>query len=115
MTRRRGGRGRPAAGARRGRGAGERELRVDTIAEDLRDRAGLEAEFVCAQVTDYGRETQGGFDIVYASYGAIGWLPSLEEWAGVVARCLRPPDLVGSLRRTGWTGWRAHEGHLEES
>jgi len=30
------------------------------------------------------------FDIVYTSYGTIGWLPDLNKWAAVVAQCLKP-------------------------
>jgi SAM-dependent methyltransferase len=32
----------------------------------------------------------GPFDIVFTSYGTIGWLPDLEKWAKVVATYLKP-------------------------
>ncbi|MEL6356089.1 MAG: class I SAM-dependent methyltransferase, partial [Bacteroidota bacterium] len=30
------------------------------------------------------------FDIVYTTYGTIGWLPDMDKWAAVVARYLKP-------------------------
>jgi SAM-dependent methyltransferase len=35
-------------------------------------------------------ELDGRFDIVYTSYGTIGWLPDLKPWATNIARYLRP-------------------------
>jgi SAM-dependent methyltransferase len=32
----------------------------------------------------------GGFDLVYTGVGALGWLPEIRRWAGVVAALLRP-------------------------
>jgi SAM-dependent methyltransferase len=33
---------------------------------------------------------EGGFDLVYTGVGALGWLPDIRRWAGVVATLLRP-------------------------
>ncbi|MGZ3883086.1 MAG: class I SAM-dependent methyltransferase, partial [Bacteroidia bacterium] len=33
---------------------------------------------------------KGQFDIVYSSYGTIGWLPDLDKWAAVVNAFLKP-------------------------
>jgi hypothetical protein len=30
------------------------------------------------------------FDVVFTSYGVVGWLPRLEPWARAVAGCLAP-------------------------
>ncbi len=30
------------------------------------------------------------FDIVFTTYGTIGWLPDLDRWAGIIANYLRP-------------------------
>jgi SAM-dependent methyltransferase len=30
------------------------------------------------------------FDLIFTSYGTIGWLPDLDRWAGVVERFLKP-------------------------
>jgi len=32
----------------------------------------------------------GSFDIVFTTYGTIGWLPDMDKWAAVVARYLKP-------------------------
>jgi len=62
-------------------------------AQDLADRAGLagQARFVCAEVYDavnvLGPQT---FDIVYVSFGALCWLPSVDRWAEQVYALLAP-------------------------
>jgi SAM-dependent methyltransferase len=33
---------------------------------------------------------EGDFDLVYTGVGALGWLPSVDRWAAVVASLLRP-------------------------
>ena len=59
----------------------------------LAGRAGLEdrATFVWANVYDavdaLGSST---YDVVYVSLGALCWLPSVDQWAAVVAALLRP-------------------------
>ena len=54
-------------------------------AVELADRVGLSASFVCSDVYGFGISPDAPFDIVYASYGAICWLPDLQRWAEVVA------------------------------
>jgi SAM-dependent methyltransferase len=53
--------------------------------------AGLDAEFVCADVYD-AVDALGGrdFDVVYTGLGVLGWIPDLPSWAEVVDRLLRP-------------------------
>lgn len=62
-------------------------------ATTLAERAGLtaRARFLCANVYD-SPEILGGerFDVVYVSLGSLCWLPSIERWAEVVARVLKP-------------------------
>jgi len=60
-------------------------------ARDLARRAGLEAEFVQADLYDAVAALGGrSFDVVYTGLGALNWLPDLERWASVVAELLRP-------------------------
>jgi SAM-dependent methyltransferase len=59
-------------------------------ATELRDEFGLDAAFVCCDVYDSRAHVDGVFDIVFASYGAMPWLPDIEAWAAMVASCLRP-------------------------
>jgi len=49
-----------------------------------------DAQFVCCDVYEAPKYIQDTFDIVFASYGAIGWLPDLHRWAQVIAHFLKP-------------------------
>ncbi len=59
-------------------------------ARQLNEEMGLDAEFICCNLYDLEQHLHGTFDIVYTSYGVIGWLPDLDKWAGIIARYLRP-------------------------
>jgi SAM-dependent methyltransferase len=63
------------------------EARALAIRVGLQDRA----RFVAANVYD-APDALGGerFDVVFTSFGVLSWLPALDPWAEVVARCLRP-------------------------
>lgn len=56
----------------------------------LAERLGIEADFVCCDLYALPEHLQGQFDVVFSSYGTIGWLPDLERWAQVVAHFLKP-------------------------
>jgi 2-polyprenyl-3-methyl-5-hydroxy-6-metoxy-1,4-benzoquinol methylase len=59
-------------------------------AAKLGRQAGLESDFICSDVYDFGESNARCFDIVFTSYGAICWLPDIQRWADVVASCLKP-------------------------
>lgn len=59
-------------------------------AKRLNDELGMNARFVCSNVYDLKENLQGQFDIVFTSYGVIGWLPDLNRWAEVIAHFLKP-------------------------
>lgn len=59
-------------------------------AKTLQQQTKLSAEFICADVYSYGNQSKQLFDIVYTSYGAICWLPDIEQWAQIIANCLKP-------------------------
>ena len=48
------------------------------------------AEFVCCNVLDTSQYITEQFDIVFTSYGVIGWLPDLESWARMITERLKP-------------------------
>jgi SAM-dependent methyltransferase len=49
------------------------------------------AEFICCDVYELPAHLPAAqFDLVYTSYGVLGWLPDLDRWAALVARYLRP-------------------------
>jgi SAM-dependent methyltransferase len=60
-------------------------------AQQLAEQLGLEAQFHCCDVRDTLQYIdRGSFDLVYTSYGTIGWLPELSRWAQVIAGALKP-------------------------
>jgi 2-polyprenyl-3-methyl-5-hydroxy-6-metoxy-1,4-benzoquinol methylase len=64
----------------------------DTAIEEARklnSELGLDAKFICSNLYDLEKNLEEQFDIVFTSYGVIGWLPDLEEWARIVARYLK--------------------------
>jgi SAM-dependent methyltransferase len=60
-------------------------------AREIAQRAGIEAEFVEADVYDAAGALGGRvFDLVYTGIGAINWLPDIERWASTMASLLGP-------------------------
>ena len=61
-----------------------------TLAQNLNQELSLDASFVCCNVLDTSHFVSQTFDIVFTSYGTIGWLPDLAPWAQMVAQRLKP-------------------------
>jgi 2-polyprenyl-3-methyl-5-hydroxy-6-metoxy-1,4-benzoquinol methylase len=59
-------------------------------AKKLNDECGLDAKFICCNVYDLKGYLNGQFDIVFTSYGVIGWLPDLDKWASIISSYLKP-------------------------
>jgi len=74
-------------------------------AKKLNDELNLDAKFVCCNIYDLhpqniafskvlppagGEDLGGAFDIVFTSYGVIGWLPDLGKWAEIISYYLKP-------------------------
>lgn len=59
-------------------------------ARELAVKAGLDATFVCCDVYDLPKHIDQQFDVVFTTYGTIGWLPDLDKWARVIAQSLKP-------------------------
>lgn len=59
-------------------------------AKELNNELGLDAEFVVSDLYELPKNLSGQFDMVFTTYGTIGWLPDLKKWAGVVAHFLKP-------------------------
>ena len=68
------------------------------LAKEINEELKLNAKFICANVYDLPDAEKvpalegfrEAFDIVFTSYGTIGWLPNLDKWAEVVAYFLKP-------------------------
>jgi SAM-dependent methyltransferase len=58
-------------------------------ARKLASELGLAAEFVCCDLYALAEHLEGQFDIVFTSYGAIGWLPDLSRWAQIARHFLK--------------------------
>lgn len=76
-------------------------LGAEVVGVDLSDKAieyarkiaselNSTAEFICCDVYNLPQQLDRAFDIVFTSYGTIGWLPDLDQWAKVISRFLKP-------------------------
>lgn len=59
-------------------------------ARKLNDELDLDAKFICCNVYDLKEVLDDKFDIVFTSYGVVGWLPNLNKWAELIAYYLKP-------------------------
>lgn len=62
-------------------------------AKKLNDELAFDAQFICCNVYDLEQHLDEKFDIVFTSYGVVGWLPDLDKWAELIARYLKPGGL----------------------
>ncbi|NNK53463.1 MAG: class I SAM-dependent methyltransferase [Flavobacteriaceae bacterium] len=60
------------------------------LAKSLNEELDLNANFVCCNVLDVSEHISETFDIIFTSYGVIGWLPDLKPWAKMIAERLKP-------------------------
>lgn len=69
------------------------------LANEIKDELKMNAKFICANIYDLTAPSkvppmegfrEAGFDIVFTSYGTIGWLPDLDKWADIVSHFLKP-------------------------
>ena len=58
------------------------------LAKQLNNELKLDASFVCCNVLDTSKHVKETFDIVFTSYGVIGWLPDLKPWGKMIAERL---------------------------
>ncbi len=58
-------------------------------ARKLNEELGMNAKFICCNVYDLRSHSDEKFDIVFTSYGVVGWLPDLTKWAEIVAFYLK--------------------------
>jgi len=66
---------------------------IDT-AEKLKEELNLKTRFICCNVYDLPQYLDEQFDIVFTTYGTIGWLPDLESWSKLVHRYLKPGGIL---------------------
>ncbi|MDC1221328.1 class I SAM-dependent methyltransferase [Salibacteraceae bacterium] len=56
----------------------------------LAEKCGTDTKFVCADIYDAPNQLDEQFDIVFTSYGTVGWLPDMDKWASVVNHFMKP-------------------------
>ncbi|QDO94714.1 class I SAM-dependent methyltransferase [Formosa sediminum] len=59
-------------------------------ANSLAKQLQLDANFICCDLYDLPNHLNDTFDMVYTSYGTIGWLPNLNRWAQLISKFLKP-------------------------
>lgn len=58
--------------------------------KQLAEQAGEHVNFICCDVYDLPNHLTDQFDVVFTSYGVIGWLPDMNKWAQLISRYLKP-------------------------
>ncbi len=46
-------------------------------------------EFICCDIYELPNYLNKTFDIVFTSYGTVGWLPDIDKWAKIVSQYLK--------------------------
>jgi SAM-dependent methyltransferase len=59
-------------------------------ATEFSKQLNLDTTFICCDIYEALKYLKDQFDIVFTSYGTIGWLPDLDKWAKVVSQFLKP-------------------------
>jgi len=83
------------------------------FARRLADETGLEANFVQGTVDEATHLTPGPFDLVFATWGTLCWLPDMRDWARVIATVLAPGgELYCADAHPGFVILEEHAGRL---
>ncbi len=64
-------------------------------AKILAKKAGTDTQFIESDIYDLPNHLDQKFDVVFTSYGTIGWLPDLQKWAAVISHFLKPEGKLG--------------------
>lgn len=59
-------------------------------AKEIANQLGIDAHFVCCDIFEADQFIKDEFDIVFTSYGTIGWLPTLNRWGQIIQHFLKP-------------------------
>ncbi|WP_044214286.1 class I SAM-dependent methyltransferase, partial [Saccharicrinis fermentans] len=59
-------------------------------AEQIAKDTNSSARFICCDIYNLPNYLDEKFDVVFTSYGTIGWLPDLDKWAKIISRFLKP-------------------------
>lgn len=59
-------------------------------AREIANQLNTDTRFICCDIYNLPNHLKEQFDIVFTSYGTIGWLPDLDKWAKVISNFLKP-------------------------
>lgn len=65
------------------------EKAIET-AQGMATNLKLSTQFVCSDIYKLDTCLEGKYDIIFTSYGTIGWLPDLNKWAHIISHFLKP-------------------------
>ena len=61
-----------------------------SAANELSKKSGLHARFIESNIYNISSNLDEKYDIVFASYGVLCWLPDLTNWAKEIEQCMKP-------------------------
>lgn len=50
----------------------------------------LNSSFICCNIYDLPKNLNKTFDLIFTSYGTIGWLPDINKWGEIISHFLKP-------------------------
>lgn len=59
-------------------------------ANKLKTELDLDTQFIHSDVYTLKNKLNSKFDIVFTSYGVLGWLPDMKKWAEIISHFLKP-------------------------
>ncbi|MGB1217717.1 MAG: class I SAM-dependent methyltransferase, partial [Saprospiraceae bacterium] len=73
-------------------------------AREMNEQLNLDVKFIESDVMKLDKNLEGKFDIIFTSYGVIGWLPDLKPWAKIINYFLKPGGtfLIVEFHPTMW-------------
>lgn len=60
------------------------------VANQLSNELKIPVNFICANIYTLPNLLNHKFDLVYTSYGVLGWLHDLKKWAKIISHFLKP-------------------------
>ena len=59
-------------------------------ANQLAKELNVNTQFICCNIYDLPKYLNKKFDLVFTSYGVIGWLPDMNQWGNIISKFLKP-------------------------
>lgn len=60
------------------------------LARQLAAKTGKDVRFICSDVYSLPDHHAEKYDMIFTTYGVLGWLPDMDRWAAVVSNLLKP-------------------------